>query len=90
MPIGSSTFWRTLIFWPRPGERDGEQSHQARPEDLCVSKPSFTWGVPVDFDPGHVVYVWVDALFNSFTAWGFLNDKYLMTMRNSGLLMSTL
>ena len=33
-------------------------------EDLCVSRTSFTWGVPVDFDPGHVVYVWIDALFN--------------------------
>ena len=45
-------------------------------EDLCVSRTSFTWGVPVDFDPGHVVYVWVDALFNYCTAMGFLNDKY--------------
>ncbi len=44
-------------------------------EDLCVSRTSFTWGVPVDFDPGHVVYVWVDALFNYTTALGFLNDK---------------
>ena len=45
-------------------------------EDLCVSRTSFTWGVPVDFDPGHVVYVWVDALFNYTTALGLLNDKY--------------
>ena len=45
-------------------------------EDLCVSRTSFTWGVPVDFDPGHVVYVWVDALFNYATALGFLNDRY--------------
>lgn len=45
-------------------------------EDLCVSRTSFTWGVPVDFDPGHVVYVWVDALFNYCTALGFMNDKY--------------
>ena len=45
-------------------------------EDLCVSRTSFTWGVPVDFDPGHVVYVWVDALFNYTTALGFLNDRY--------------
>ena len=45
-------------------------------EDLCVSRTSFTWGVPVDFDPGHVVYVWVDALFNYMTALGFMNDKY--------------
>ncbi len=45
-------------------------------EDLCVSRNSFTWGVPVDFDPGHVVYVWVDALFNYTTALGLFNDKY--------------
>ena len=45
-------------------------------EDLCVSRTSFTWGIPVDFDPGHVVYVWVDALFNYCTAMGYLNDKY--------------
>ena len=45
-------------------------------EDLCVSRTSFTWGVPVDFDPGHVVYVWVDALFNYCTALGFMNEKY--------------
>ena len=45
-------------------------------EDLCVSRTSFTWGVPVDFDPGHVVYVWIDALFNYMTALGFCNDKY--------------
>lgn len=45
-------------------------------EDLCVSRTSFTWGVPVDFDEGHVVYVWIDALFNYMTALGFENDKY--------------
>jgi len=45
-------------------------------EDLCVSRTSFTWGVPVDFDEGHVVYVWVDALFNYTTALGFMNEKY--------------
>ena len=45
-------------------------------EDLCVSRTSFTWGVPVDFDPGHVVYVWIDALFNYCTALGFMNDQY--------------
>ena len=44
--------------------------------DLCVSRTSFTWGVPVDFDPGHVVYVWIDALFNYMTALGFENNKY--------------
>jgi methionyl-tRNA synthetase len=45
-------------------------------EDLCVSRTSFTWGIPVDFDPGHVVYVWVDALSNYITALGYMNDKY--------------
>jgi len=45
-------------------------------EDLCVSRTSFSWGIPVDFDPGHVVYVWVDALSNYITAMGYLNGKY--------------
>ena len=45
-------------------------------EDLCVSRTSFTWGIPVDFDPGHVVYVWVDALFNYASALGYDNDTY--------------
>ncbi len=45
-------------------------------QDLCVSRTSFTWGVSVDFDPGHVVYVWLDALFNYMTALGYQNDKY--------------
>ncbi len=45
-------------------------------EDLCVSRTSFSWGIPVDFDPGHVVYVWVDALSNYITALGYLNDQY--------------
>ena len=43
-------------------------------EDLCVSRTSFTWGIPVDFDPGHVVYVWVDALSNYITALGYGSD----------------
>ena len=45
-------------------------------EDLCVSRTSFTWGIPVDFDSKHVVYVWVDALFNYLTALGYENDCY--------------
>ena len=45
-------------------------------QDLCVSRTSFTWGVPVDFDEGHIVYVWIDALSNYITALGFMNDKY--------------
>ena len=40
-------------------------------QDLCVSRTSFKWGIPVDFDPGHVVYVWVDALSNYITGLGF-------------------
>ncbi|MBE6940202.1 MAG: methionine--tRNA ligase [Ruminococcaceae bacterium] len=44
-------------------------------EDLCVSRTSFDWGIPVDFDPDHVVYVWVDALFNYATALGYMNDQ---------------
>ena len=45
-------------------------------QDLCVSRTSFTWGVPIDFDPKHVAYVWMDALFNYMTALGYQNDKY--------------
>ncbi len=45
-------------------------------EDLCVSRTSFTWGIPVTFDPQHVVYVWVDALTNYITALGYENGKY--------------
>ncbi len=43
-------------------------------QDLCVSRSSFTWGVPVDFDPGHVVYVWIDALSNYITALDYSVD----------------
>ncbi len=42
-------------------------------EDLCVSRTSFKWGIPVDFDPGHVVYVWIDALSNYISALGYLS-----------------
>ena len=45
-------------------------------QDLCVSRTTFKWGIPVDFDPGHVVYVWLDALFNYMTALGFCNDAH--------------
>ena len=40
-------------------------------QDLCVSRTSFKWGIPVDFDPGHVVYVWLDALTNYITGIGY-------------------
>ncbi|MBR0093043.1 MAG: methionine--tRNA ligase, partial [Lachnospiraceae bacterium] len=43
-------------------------------QDLCVSRTSFKWGIPVDFDPGHVVYVWVDALSNYITGIGYDTD----------------
>ncbi len=44
-------------------------------QDLCVSRTSFTWGIPVDFDSKHVVYVWLDALTNYITALGYDADK---------------
>lgn len=44
-------------------------------QDLCVSRTSFTWGIPVEFDPRHVVYVWLDALTNYITAIGYDPDK---------------
>ena len=40
-------------------------------QDLCVSRTSFKWGIPVDFDPGHIVYVWIDALTNYITGLGY-------------------
>ena len=45
-------------------------------EDLCVSRTSFKWGIPVPFDDKHVIYVWVDALSNYITALGYENGKY--------------
>ncbi|MGN0641996.1 MAG: methionine--tRNA ligase [Huintestinicola sp.] len=45
-------------------------------EDLCVSRTSFKWGIPVTFDEKHVIYVWIDALNNYITALGYENDKY--------------
>ncbi|NLN47929.1 MAG: methionine--tRNA ligase [Clostridiales bacterium] len=44
-------------------------------EDLCVSRTSFNWGIPVTFDEGHVIYVWVDALSNYITALGYLTEE---------------
>ena len=43
-------------------------------QDLCVSRTTFTWGVPVEFDPKHVIYVWIDALLNYITAIGYDPD----------------
>ena len=45
-------------------------------EDLCVSRTTFKWGIPVSFDEGHVVYVWIDALSNYITALGYENSRY--------------
>ena len=45
-------------------------------EDLCVSRTSFSWGIPVTFDEKHVVYVWIDALSNYITALGYNNSRY--------------
>ena len=44
-------------------------------DDLCVSRTTFSWGIPVDFDPKHVIYVWIDALTNYITALGYLSDN---------------
>lgn len=58
----------------QPSTRQNEMLNNfLRPglEDLCVSRTSFTWGIPVEFDPGHIVYVWVDALSNYITALGY-------------------
>lgn len=44
-------------------------------EDLCVSRTSFKWGIPVDFDKGHVVYVWIDALSNYISALGYASEN---------------
>ncbi len=45
-------------------------------QDLCVSRTTVSWGIPVDFDEGHTVYVWVDALSNYISALGYENDEY--------------
>ena len=45
-------------------------------EDLCVSRTTFKWGIPVTFDAGHVVYVWIDALSNYISALGYGNEQY--------------
>ena len=47
-------------------------------EDLCVSRTSFTWGIPVDFDPKHVIYVWIDALTNYITTLGYPEEEEKM------------
>ena len=70
--------------WLEPASRVNEMINNfIKPglEDLCVSRTSFSWGIPVDFDPGHVVYVWVDALFSYASALGYLNGAYSEFLR---------
>ena len=60
--------------WLEPSTRQKEMINNfLKPglEDLAVSRTSFTWGIPVEFDPGHIVYVWIDALSNYITALGY-------------------
>ena len=61
----------------QPASRATEMlSNFLRPglQDLCVTRTSFKWGIPVDFDPKHVIYVWLDALSNYMTALGYGSD----------------
>lgn len=60
----------------QPESRKNEMIHFIKQglEDLCVSRTSFSWGIPVTFDPKHVVYVWLDALTNYITAMGYGSD----------------
>lgn len=58
-------------------------------QDLCVSRTSVKWGIPVDFDPKHTVYVWMDALPNYITALGYGSDDD-SDFKNTGLLTFTL
>lgn len=60
------------FIWPE-SRRNEMLNNFIKPglQDLCVSRTSFSWGIPVDFDEGHVVYVWLDALSNYITAIGY-------------------
>ena len=63
----------------QPESRVNEMVHNfidAGLEDIAVSRTSFTWGIPVEFDKGHIVYVWVDALSNYITALGYDGEKF--------------
>ncbi len=64
----------TDFITPEPRKKEMLNNFLKTPEglqDLCVSRSSFTWGVPVEFDPKHVIYVWIDALSNYITALGY-------------------
>ena len=60
------------FIWP-PARKNEMINNFIKPglQDLCVSRTSFNWGIPVEFDPGHVVYVWIDALSNYITFAGY-------------------
>jgi len=64
-------------FIQPPSRKNEMLNNFLRPglEDLCVSRTSFKWGIPVTFDEGHVIYVWIDALSNYISALGYLSDK---------------
>lgn len=59
-------------------------------QDLCVSRTSFSWGIPVDFDPKHVVYVWLDALTNYITKSATILTDHQSFLRKTGLQICTL
>lgn len=63
------------FIWPEARKREMVNNF-LKPglQDLCVSRSSFTWGVPVDFDNEHIIYVWIDALSNYITALGYDPD----------------
>ena len=77
MPTGSSRTSRSHPDFIRPVSRKNEMMNNFLKkglQDLCVSRTSFKWGIPVDFDEKHVVYVWLDALTNYITGLGYDPD----------------
>jgi methionyl-tRNA synthetase len=60
-----------VSFSPKRAETKCSTTSSVRAQGLCVSRTSFSWGIPVDFDPAHVVYVWIDALSNYITFLGY-------------------
>lgn len=58
-------------------------------EDVCVSRTTLKWGIPVPFDPKHVIYVWIDALSNYITALGYMSEDD-SKFKNTGRQMFTL
>ncbi len=70
-------YYETHPHFIEPESRKNEmiQFIKSGLNDLCVSRTSFKWGIPVDFDKGHIVYVWLDALTNYITSQGYLSDN---------------